>query len=337
MSCGATLVQKLGGEERCPALFLDWLLSKKTQSELKVSPRTFRRRTARFWSFWPISPVCDEVFHVVHVDGIWLRRICVILIAYADGHAIGWYLARSENASAWSALMAGIAPPDVAVADGGNGFEKARREVWPGTRVQRCLFHAFNQVKRCTETRPRTQAGIDLHALAKKLLHVEDINEAAAWLASFAQWCAAYEGFLKEKTIVDGRSQYKHERLRKARRTLERPCRSGALFTYLDEGLLGEGAIPATNNALEGFNGQVREVLRNHRGMRLEHMIKTVFWFCQSKMECPPSPKAMLEETPADETIANLYRAAGNLNGRDDLVERWGGAVNWSDLHTSGP
>ena len=32
----------------------------------------------------------------------------------------------------------------------------APRAQWPSTRVQRCTFHAFEQVKRCTTTRPRT-------------------------------------------------------------------------------------------------------------------------------------------------------------------------------------
>ena len=44
--------------------------------------------------------------------------------------------------------MAPIPAPDVVVTDGGSGFAKAVRETWPRTRVQRCTFHAFSQVKR---------------------------------------------------------------------------------------------------------------------------------------------------------------------------------------------
>ena len=75
--------------------------------------------------------------------------------------------------------MARMAPPDVVVTDGGSGFEKARRAVWPETKVQRCTFHAFEQVKRCTTTRPRTQAGVDLYAIAKGLLKVGTPDAAA--------------------------------------------------------------------------------------------------------------------------------------------------------------
>ena len=37
------------------------------------------------------------------------------------------------------------------------------------------------------------------------------------------------------------------------------------------------------------------------------------------------------------ETISGLYQAAAETSGRDELVERWGTAVSWSDLHASGP
>lgn len=261
--------------------------------------------------------VLRRVHHVVHVDGIWLKRSCVILIACTEGHVVGWHLARSESSQAWAALMARIAPPDVVVADGG-GFERARRAVWPETKVQRCTFHVFEQVKRCTTTRPRTQDGVDLYAMAKGLLKVKTPDAAAEWLAGYAKWCSDYEGFLKEREVVDGRPRYKHERLRKARRGLTKLCRDGVLFAYLDEALVAGGAVPATNNRIEGgVNRQIRTMLNEHRGMRLDRMVKAAF--------------------PTDETIAELRRAAAEADGRDEVVERWGTAVSWSDLHSGGP
>lgn len=338
MSCGATTTRSVCADARMLSLFLSWMLSKKTQSDMGMPARTFRDKTARFWSIWPIAPVCDEVHHVVHVDGIWLKRRCVILIACTKDHVIGWHLARSESSEAWAALMARIAPPDVVVTDGGGGFEKARRATWPNTKVQRCTFHAFEAVKRCTTTRPRTQAGIDLYKIAKDLLKVASVEEAAKWLVEYAGWCTGYEEFLKERTVVDGRSQYRHERLRKARRSLNRLISAKTLFTYLDPELAEGGPVPATNNRIEGgVNRQIRVVLNEHRGMRLDRMIKAVFWYCHSRLECPMGPAEILREMPTDETIGSLYKAAEELNERDELVERWGTAISWSDLHTSGP
>lgn len=338
MSCGASTTQRYDKNTKLLALFLKWLLSKRRQSEMGVPDRTFRHLTSGFWSIWPIAPVCDEVHHVVHVDGIWLGRKAVILIAATKDCVIGWHLARSETSQAWAALMLRIASPDVVITDGGNGFEKARRTVWPDTQVQRCTFHAFCQVKRCTTTRPRLQAGAELYGIAKDLMSIDSLNGAAAWLASFSNWCSRWGDFLKEKTIIDGRSQYKHERLRKARRGLEKLARQGTLFTYLDERLVEGGTIPATNNRIEGgVNRQLREILREHRGLSLIRRIKAIFWWCYMHTEHPASHSQILKEMPTDESIAKLYKLASEANERNEAVEMWGTAVTWSDLHMSGP
>jgi hypothetical protein len=336
MSCKATSTHAVDNSAKTPKQFVSWILSKKTQAEMGSSARTFRRSTARFWEIWPVAPVCDEVHHVVHVDGIRLGRRAVILIACTNSHVIGWHLARSEHAQARGALMARIAPPDAVVADGGSGFEKARRAVWPDTRVQRCIFHAFEQVRRQTTTRPKLQAGAEPYRIAEDLLHVGDLNEAAAWLASFSDWCADWEGFLKEKTVIDGKPRFKHERLRKARRGLEKLARQGTLFTYLDENLVKEGPVPATNNRMEGgANRQLRVVLDEHRGLRLDRRIKAAFWWCYMHTERPMPPADILREMPTDSTIAELYRTAAGTSSGDPAIPQWGSAVQWSDLHMS--
>lgn len=87
--------------------------------------------------------------------------------------------------------------------------------------------------------------------------------------------------------------------------------------------------MPATNNAIEGgVNRQIRVVLNEHCGMWLDRMVKTVFWYCHSRLERPIPPAEILREMPTDETIADLYRAAAEASERDILVERWGTAVS---------
>lgn len=300
--------------------------------------RTFRHLTSGFWELWPVASICDEIHHVIHVDGIWLGRKAVILIASTSDHVVGWHLARSECSKSWAALMMRIAPPDVVVTDGGQGFEKARRIIWPKTRVQRCTFHAFCQVKRHTTTRPRLQAGAELYGIAKDLMHVDCLNGAAVWLASFSNWCSRWDVFLKEKEVIDGRIRFKHERLRRARGGLEKLARHGVLFTYLDEEVVANGMVPATNNAIEGgVNRQLRAVLNEHRGMSITRRIKAVFWWCYMHTENPLPPSQILEEMPTDKSIAELYRRAEEANERDEAVEMWGTAVVWSDLHINSP
>lgn len=49
--------------------------------------------------------VVDEVFLVVYVDGIWIARDCVVLVACSDEHVLSWHLARAETTAAWRSLV----------------------------------------------------------------------------------------------------------------------------------------------------------------------------------------------------------------------------------------
>lgn len=335
-SCGASSVRRIDSAAKALKMFVGWLLGKLSQRELGIPARTFRDKTSRFWELWPILPACDEIHRVVYMDGIWLSRKCVILIACTDDYVIGCHLARSENSRDWGCLMQRIAPPDVLVCDGGGGMEKARRAHWPKTRVQRCTFHAFCQVKRCTTTRPKTQAGVDLYSLAKNLMRVASLQEAAEWTAALHRWCADYEEFLKER--ADDGSRYRHERLRKARKALVGLCNAGTLFTYLDEGLVAGGAVPAMSNRIENLNGRIRRMLSLHRGMNVDHRVKAAFWFCYMASEAPMPFARMLREFPGDGDIGR-WRAEATKQHGDETGEaaRWGEGVVWSELHHSTP
>lgn len=147
-------------------------------------------------------PVADgEWRRVLYVDGIWLARDLVVLICRSDERVVSWYMARSETSRAWSALMDPIPAPDVVVADGGTGFASAVRRSWPGTRVQRCVFHAFCQVKRYTTSRPRLQAGVELYGLAGDLLHLETLHQAELWVERYLQWCGFWADFLEDVSV----------------------------------------------------------------------------------------------------------------------------------------
>ena len=98
----------------------------------------------------------------------------MVLIAQTPDCVLGWYAARSENSRAWSALMSRIAPPALVVTDGGSGFARACKNIWPTTRVQRCTFHAYCRIRQATTTRPKLEASRSLYALGRQLTHVQD-------------------------------------------------------------------------------------------------------------------------------------------------------------------
>lgn len=251
-ACGgsATHANDVSGREL--DCFLRWLLSKERQRDMPGAGRTFRRHAERFWRIWPVPELVDEIHRVVHVDGIHLSREAVVLVARSGEHVLSWHLARSETSRAYARLLRGIAPPEMVVTDGGPGFAKAAREVWPGTRVQRCLFHVFCQVRRYTTSRPKLLAGAELYSLAKDLLHVESLRQAELWTERFMGWCEFWCDFLEERTMTERGPEFTHDRLRKARRSVARVLNNGTLFTYLDPGLAAEGPMPCTNNRIEG-------------------------------------------------------------------------------------
>jgi hypothetical protein len=335
-SCDASTTHRYDNTAKLLKEFLGWLLSRDIQTDMPGQGRSFRRKTSKFWDIWPMPPLIDEIHRVVYVDGIYLGRKAVILIARSDEYVLGWYLARSENSSAWEALLSRIAAPGMVVTDGGNGFEKARRRVWKDTKVQRCTFHAFSQIKRYTTTKPKLAAGVELYGLALDLLHIKDLKGATLWVESYLKWCSDWDGFLAERTYTDRHWEWTHDRLVKAKNSLNTLINKGTLFTYLDLALTEDGPLPATNNKIEGgVNAPLRQLLRDHRGMDINRRIKAVFWWCYMHTECPLTPAEILKTMPTDADIDRLYRNSGQ--GREpDGPQRWGDGIAWSELHQSG-
>lgn len=339
-SCRATTTHKIDNTAKLLSTFLKWLFSSKTQEEMGVSGRTFRRKCAKFWKIWPLPQPTGEIHRVVFVDGIHIAKNVCVLIASTEEHVIGWYLARSENSRAWKALMAPIPPPEMVVTDGGTGFEKARKALWPNTCVQRCVFHAFNQVKKQTTTRPNLQAGVELYGLAKMLLYLDSIEEAFKWLSSYNDWCSRWEDFLAEKTFNEEtrRWSWTHERLVTARNGLNTLIKRRHLFTFLDPKLSAAGPLPATNNRLEGgVNSPLRGMLWLHRGMSTLRRSKAVFWWCYMHSESPLPAAEILRIMPTDDDIAELYRQAAYNPQKQEGPAQWGDGLVWAELHHSTP
>ena len=332
--CGASSTHRIDTSAKDLECFLDWLFSRKRQIDMPGQGRTFRRKTARFWKLWPMPPETGEILRVVFVDGIYLARQLVVLIACTDRYVVGWHLARSENSRAWEALLSKIAPPEVVVSDGGSGFEKARRRAWPSTRVQRCTFHAFCQVRRYTTSRPKLLAGVELYSLAKDLLSVETLRQAELWVERTMQWCEFWADFLEERSWANGRRVFTHERLRKARRGLVSLINAGTLFTYLDPELAAEAPLPATNNRIEGgINARLRSMVRDHRGLSDLRRAKAVFWWCYMHTECPLPAAQLLKEMPTDDDVDLLRDVYGVDLPRDAGPVEWGSGVVWEELH----
>ncbi len=333
--CGASSVRKHDKAAKQLAAFLRWLLSKDAvAADLETSRATFWRKTAWAWRIWPIAPSTGEVHGVVFLDGIWLRRKAVVLIAVAGGHVVGWHLAQTECAAAWAALMLRIPAPKMLVSDGSSGLAKAASLVWPGTRIQRCTFHAANQVKRCTTLKPKLEAGVELLGIANRLKDAKNAESAAAWLVEYGEWCTRWASFLREYTVKDGKRVYTHERLRKARRGLSKLVKDRTLFTFVEMQQERGGEWPSTNNAVESVNARLRDMLRHHRGLPLLHRIKAIFWWCYMHTESPLPAAEILRVMPTDSEVDGLFAAASKQGKKDDgAPEEYGSGIDWNEFH----
>ena len=317
--------------------FQHWLFSKAVQKEMSGAGKSFRRKISKFWEIWPMPPKIESPMKVVYVDGIYLGRKACILICCNKRYVLGWYLCRYENSRAWEALMQRIAAPAMVVSDGGHGFRKALKRVWPKAKLQRCTFHAFLQVKRYTTDRPKTIAGIEMYMIAKDLLMIKDMEQAGHWVTRLINWRIKHKTFLSEMTRDEkGKLRPMHERLLKAERSLARLVRQNTLFTYLDESLSYGEELPSTNNRIEGgINAQLRTMLRNHRGMSIERRIKAVFWWCYFHTPKPLSASEILKVMPTDRSISKLYKAMNERAKLEDSIPTWGDAIVWHELHKS--
>lgn len=334
--CSISITPKIDNSSKQLTIFLDWLFSKNTQKSMPGEGRSFRRKTSVFWDVWPLPSLVETKRDVLYVDGIYLGRKACILICCDEEYVLGWYLCRYEHAGAWISLLSRIAEPKVVVSDGGTGFAKALRKVWPHAEHQRCIFHVFCQVRRYTTGKPKTAAGAELYMLAKDLLHITSKDEIETWTDRFVEWMQKYNKFLSQMTYDEnGDCRPTHERLLKAQSSLVRLLREGTMFTYLDDDLLSEiDKIPSTNNQIEGgVNSRLREMLRSHRGLSIERRIKAVFWWCYMHSPEPLSVSELIKTMPTDKSIAAIYKRMTHRERMEESIPTWGDAIMWGDLH----
>ena len=212
-------------------------------------------------------------------------------------------------------------------------LSKGIKKVWLKAKLQRCLFYAFQQVKRYTTIRPKTIAGCELYGIARDLLTIHTQDHAMKWVQNVMSWKVRHRVFLSEITVDEnGTIRPKHERLIKAENSLVKLINNRCLFTYLDTSL--RCTCPATNNRIEGgINAQLRAMLRNHRGMSIERRIKAVFWWCYMHSPNPLSNAEILKVMPTNKSISDIYHTIHEQSRLEASIPTWGDAIVWSDLH----
>lgn len=301
---GCSRSHSLGHETQARGRLLDrfvkWLLGKQAQSELGVSERTWRAQTSWCWKIIPKPVLTGEIYPIILLDGIRIGSM-VSLIARTPKAVIDWHWAGWGSSYTWEKLFNKLPAPTVVVCDGQKGVLLAIARCWPKARIQRCIFHVWQNIRTKLSLHPKTEAGVELLNLAKVLLKgIYTKEEALKWQEQLAFWEKRHSNLIRERTYADkprpGKHNwwYTHGRLRSAYKQLEKLLRDNQLFTYLETDLTTE-PIPRTTNFVEGgINSQLRTKLKLHRGMSEDHQRRLVEWYLYGRTEDPKPPRNCL-------------------------------------------
>jgi hypothetical protein len=162
--------------------------------------------------------------------------------------------------------------PEYITTDGEQFTIRALRQVWPGAKLQRCLYHIQHEGMRWLRTYPKTEAGKQLRKLLSTLCNIKTVKERDLFIRDYRFWFTRYQEFLGSlpKSII-------------AFKDLQRTIVliNNALpdmFYYLDD-----ANICSTTNALEGFHSRLKSDYQRHRGLSKEHRINYIHWYCYLK------------------------------------------------------
>ena len=350
--CGASTTQARPDVARKGQFneFLSWLTGKHSLAELPGSIASFRRRTAWCWNVAPTLSPTGEIHDQIMLDGTYFNGWCV-LIAYTGKHVIDWQWCDQEKTASWTALIERIPAPVVAVVDGNGPLTTTIKRLWPSTRIQRCLFHIRQGGNKHLTRRPNLPANKELLAIYTMLTKVQTRDQAAVWVGEFAAWEARWEAFLKHRTraqigtprpsyVRPGQTWwYTHLRTRRAWRLLGGLIRDDQLFTWLN--IAQEGiTVARTTNPLEGGpNRAIKEFLRHHRGLSIDHARRGVDWQLYRQTEAAGEPwqfvtPAAWKPRPARTVIKpdtgraeteSLYGSSFSIEDGNGIQKGWGG------------
>lgn len=246
------------------------------------------------------SVLTGQIHHAVIIDGIRIGS-GVCLIARTTKFVIGWEWVPYESHAYWSQLLSTLPPPANAVCDGQKGMLKALASLWPNTTIQRCIFHAWSNVRTKLTLRPETVAGQQLLGLASVLLRqVYTRRQARRWKRRLKHWYRKHKVYVNQRTINPDpkpgqrKWHYTHYRVRSAYRQLH----------ALQDDLLRacyhpSPELPRTTNHLEGgVNSPLRTNLKQHRGMSWKHQMKLTEQYLYSRTEAASLTKIPYSKPP---------------------------------------
>lgn len=220
------------------------------------------------------SFVYAEVFCFIYDGTYFHRQGCLISLMNArDQKVIAHVYASREgykNVHAWflDLRAQGLNPRYIAM-DGEKSVIRAIREVWPETKIQRCLYHIQREGMRWLRSQPKTEAGQVLRSLLSTVCWIGTLQEKSMFVEQYEKWLGKYLPFVQSlpREIVA---------FKDLKRTIS--LINNALpdmFYFLEN-----AQVPKTTNVLEGFYSRLKADYRRHRGLTENNKISYLNWYC---------------------------------------------------------
>ena len=264
--------------------FRKWVLGKQSLDDIAdasgYSERHLRRWFEDYLDKVPAWAIQRRKSIRMLVDGTWLDSD-TCLIVYRDNNSkstIYYRFAEDEkeyeiikDLQTFKQLRLGIAS---FTTDGADDIIRAIRYAYPYTTRQRCVVHIERECLAWLTQHPKTSAGITLRRLVCQISNIRTTNDKLFWIKELRKWHEEYEEFIKQKTVnkETGELTYTHDSVRRAYTHLNRAIPH--MFGYIDD-----PEVPNNTNGLESFFGHLKDNLRIHRGMSMEHRNNFVKWY----------------------------------------------------------
>jgi transposase-like protein len=164
--------------------------------------------------------------------------------------------------------------------DGHPALLKAIRKTCKEVTLQRCVIHVQRMCRIWLTMRPQTQAGKELRSIISKLHLIKTPQESNYWVKQVNAWYQIHQHFIGEKSRnpLTGREWFKHKLLKRCVTVIAKALPNLFHYTYNQR-------IPKSTNGLESFFGHLKDNLRIHRGMTLEHRKNFIKWYLYFRNE----------------------------------------------------
>jgi transposase-like protein len=162
--------------------------------------------------------------------------------------------------------------PMFVTTDGERSIIRAMKLVWPGAKLQRCLYHIQHEGMRWLRTYPKTEAGKKLRAILSRLSWVKTLKERDEFINAYLTWVNKYKAFV----LSSPRTTIAFKDLRRTMVLINNALPD--MFYFLDN-----ENVHATTNALESFHSRLKSDYQRHRGLTREHKIQYIRWYCYLK------------------------------------------------------